>query len=73
MIETIRRSLDNKNYGCGVCIDLQKGFDTVNHKILLSNLEDYGIRGNALGWFQSYLTNRTQLVSICGKTHTHWA
>ena len=67
MTETIRRSLDNKRHGCGVFIDLQKAFDTVNHKILLSKLEHYGIRGNALGWFQSYLTNRMVV-----KIHTHW-
>ena len=67
MTETIRRSLDNKKYGCGVFIDLQKAFDTVSHKVLLSKLEHYGIRGNALGWFQSYLTNRMQFVSIRGK------
>ena len=65
MTETIRRSLDDKTYGCGVFIDLQKAFDTVNYKILLSKLEHYGIGGNALRWFQSYLTNRTQFVSIC--------
>ena len=67
LTETIRRSLDNKKYGCGVFIDLQKAFDTVSHKILFSKLEHYGIRGNALRWFQSYLANRTQIVSICGK------
>ena len=67
LTETIRRNLDNKKYGCGVFIDLQKAFDTVSHKILLSKLEHYGIRGNALRWFQSYLANRTQIVSICGK------
>ena len=64
MTEIIRRSLDNKKYGCGVFIDLQKAFDTVNHKILLSKLEHYGIGGKALGWFQSYLKNRMQFVSI---------
>ena len=41
MTETIRRSLNNKKYGCGVFIDLQKAFDTVNHKVLLSKLEHY--------------------------------
>ena len=39
MTETIRRSLDNKKYGCGVFIDLQKAFDTVSHTVLLSKLE----------------------------------
>ena len=37
MTETIRNSLGNKNYGCGVLINLQKAFDNVNHKILFSN------------------------------------
>ena len=63
--ETIRRSLDNKKYGCGV--DVQKALDTVNHKVLLFKLQHYGLRGNAFGWFQSYLTNRMQFVSIRGR------
>ena len=36
MTESTRRSIDNKKYGCGVFVDLQKAFDTVNHKALLS-------------------------------------
>ena len=41
-------------------------FDTVNHKILLSKLEHYGIRENALKWLQSYLSNRKQFVKLNG-------
>ena len=48
-------------------IDLQKAFDTVNHDILLSKLEHYGIRGTPFVWFQSYLFNRYQYVSINGE------
>ena len=33
--EQIRESLDNGQYSCGVFVDFQKVFDTVNHDILL--------------------------------------
>ena len=65
--EAIRNKLDNKKYGCGIFIDLQKAFDTVNHNILLSKLEHYGIRGNVLLLFESYLSDRHQYVSVNGR------
>ena len=64
--ETIRHALDNKKFACGVFVDLQKAFDTVNHDILIAKLEHYGIRGIANNWFSSYLKNRSQFVSILG-------
>ena len=64
--ETIRQALDNKKIACGIFVDLQKAFDTVNHDILVAKLEHYGIRGPANQWFASYLKNRTQFVSILG-------
>ena len=64
--ESIRLALDNKKYVCGVFVDLQKAFDTVNHEILIAKLDHYGIRGIANNWFASYLDNRSQFVSILG-------
>ena len=64
--ETIRKSMDEKKYGCGIFLDLRKAFDTVNHDILINKLDHYGIRGSALKWFESYLSNRKQYVSING-------
>ena len=66
MTEEIRSTLDNKKFGCGIFIDLQKAFDTVNHEILLAKLEHYGIRDKALNWFRSYLSGRKQYVTING-------
>ena len=66
LTENIRKNLDEGNIGCGIFVDLQKAFDTVEHDILLSKLDHYGIRGLANEWFKSYLSNRKQYVSING-------
>ena len=66
IIEEIRSKLDNKHFSCGVFVDLEKAFDTVNHNILLTKLHHYGIRGIANTWFSSYLSNRKQKVSLNG-------
>ena len=43
---------------------MQKAFDTVQHSVLLTKFEYYGIRGIANEWFTSYLFDRKQFVSI---------
>ena len=61
-------AIDNREITVGVFIDLSKGFDTVDHNMLLEKLHHYGIRDLALNWFRSYLSNRQQYVefnSLC--------
>ena len=64
----IRNALDNGNFVCGVFIDLQKAFDTLNHDILLSKLNHYIIRSLAFDWLKSYLSNRIQYKTINNET-----
>ena len=66
ILEEINKSLDDKMSVCGLFVDFQKAFDTVNHSVLLDKLTTYGIRGPALDWLKSYLLHRTQFVSIQG-------
>ena len=66
--EKIKESIDHGKFGCGIFIDLKKAFDTVNHEILLTKLEHYGIRGATLTWFTSYLAGRKQFVSFNGES-----
>ena len=63
-LTSLRNALDSGNFACGVFIDLQKAFDTVNHDILLSKLNHYIIRGVSFNWFKSYLSDRTQYATI---------
>ena len=62
LYDKITDAIANKEHVIGVFMDLSKAFDTLDHQILLQKLYSYGIRGVALSWFKSYLTNRQQYV-----------
>ena len=66
MVEKVRTAWAAKNVALGVFIDLKKAFDTVDHEILLGKLKHYGIRGQAIKLFESYLKDRMQYVSYAG-------
>ena len=49
---------------CGVFIDLQKAFNTIDHNILLEKIQYYSIRRIAHQWHESYLRNRKQFTFV---------
>ena len=62
--DDVLRSLDARKHVALVLLDLSAAFDTIDHCILLEELHRIGVRGDALRWMSSYLTDRTQCVSV---------
>jgi hypothetical protein len=62
-------ALDKKINPIGLFMDLSKAYDVLDHKLLLNKLVKYGIRGIALQWMESYLTNRKQYVEVSNLKH----
>ena len=50
-----------------IYIDPKKAFETVDHEILLSKLEYYGVAGKEFTWFHSYFANRSQFCRVNGQ------
>ena len=57
--------MDFGNYIGMVMIDLQ-AFETVDHSILKNKLKAISLDGNAIAWFDTYLTNRMQVTDVGG-------
>ena len=70
-LTNIYKHIDSGSSSIAVSLDLSSAFDTVSHSILLSRLESsFGVSGHALSWLSSYLTGRSQTVSLNGISST---
>ena len=64
-------AMDDGQVTALILLDLSAAFDTVDHNILLSRLRDcIGLRGSALKWCQSYLSNRPEYVRVGNSSST---
>ena len=64
--DKILKGFDRGEYTGMILIDLQKAFDTIDHKILLNKLKNIGLSESAISWIRSYLTHRVTFVEIEG-------
>ena len=60
-------SMDNRLVSVAAFLDQSAAFDTLDHHILLQRLSStFGISSLALQWIESYLSSRTQAVTVNG-------
>jgi len=71
MTDRWREEVDKGNLVGAVLLDFSAAFDVVNHKVLLAKLKSYGFVQSAVNWVNSYLTDRTQAVSVNGGVSSH--
>ena len=65
--EYIYDSLEEGHDVDSIYTDFSKGFDKINHRLLIEKLSHYGLAGNLLKWIKSFLENRQQVVKINNK------
>ena len=66
-LNSIYNQLETNNFVLAVYIDFSKAFDCLEHDILISKLDNIGIRGNALSLLRDYLDGRSQIVHYNGQ------
>ena len=62
LTDTIRRNIHQGQLTGTVFIDMSKGFDSINHVLLLEMLRSFGIMNEEILWFENYISDRTQVV-----------
>ena len=58
------KGIDDKKLTACVLLDMSKAFDSIDHQVLLHKIQSVSASTSALKWFNSYLTNRHQVVQI---------
>ena len=64
IVDKTKFALDKNDYALGILLDITKAFDSINHDILITKLENYGFRGHSSVFLRNYLSGRTQSTSL---------
>ena len=68
MCDNLFKSMDDGKLNCVVFLDVRNAFDSINHEILINKMRTYfGVTGDQLKWFISYLNNRPQQCLVNGQ------
>lgn len=71
-LHSIHTSLDRGNVAVRVLFtDFTKGFDLIDHNILVEKLDKLKISTTLIKWIIAFLTNRKQRVKISG-VYSNW-
>ena len=58
------KHIDKGKLAAALFLDLSAGFDVINHRILLLKMKEYNFTEDSIGWFSSYLLDRSQSVQV---------
>ena len=66
LLDQLLFNLDENCVSGLVLVDYKKAFDLIDHNILIKKLFSYGVHGQSLELFKSYLSDRSQYVNVDG-------
>ena len=64
LIDFVATGMDKQMHTSMILVDLQKAFDTLDHRVLLEKMKYFGLWASVIKWVESYLSNRKFLVCI---------
>ena len=63
-------TVDGGNVDSAAFLDIKKAFDTIDHRILVNKLSQYGVCDDSLKFVESYISERVHCCSVNGYTST---
>ena len=62
--DELLNNMDQRKMSVIVLLDMSKAFDSMRHDLMLCKLRNTGVSEPACAWFDSYLSQREQVVKI---------